>query len=147
MKNRSYDPYIMEERITALENAGSGPEPTPTSWDYSTTEINTNQKWTDGKAIYCKVFHLASPVAINGNANLGEFSTITIDNLDTLVEVQAIGTSGSQGYKFTFGGTAWYEGSGFGLKIAGFTVSGSITDIIVRYTKTATSAKTTRKKG
>ena len=140
---RNWDIFSLEKRIFELEKGG-GSTPTPTSWDYSTDETDTNQKWTDGKTVYCKVFHLASPVAINGNSNVGEFSTITIDNLDTLVEAHAIGTIGSQGYKFTFGGTAWYEGSGFGLKIAGFTVSCSITDVIVYYTK-STPAKTTKR--
>lgn len=27
------------------------------SWDYSTTEVNTGQKWIDGKDIYCKVIN------------------------------------------------------------------------------------------
>ena len=139
-KRRSYDIYDIEERVHALE-LGGGDTPTPGggSWDYSTEEVDTNQKWTDGKEIYCKVFHFASPVAINGNSNVGEFSTVSINDLDTLVDVHAIGTSGAQGYKYTFGGSAWYEGSGFGLKIAGFTVSGSITDVIVYYTKSTTT--------
>ena len=130
----TFDPYGIDLNIKLRKSIES--TPSTQSWDYSIDETNTNQKWTDGKTIYCKVFHLASPVAINGNSNVGEFSTITIDNLDTLVEAHAIGTIGSQGYKSTFGGTAWYEGNGFGLKIAGFTVSGAITDVVVYYTKT-----------
>lgn len=31
------------------------------SWNYSTSEVNTGQKWTDGKDIYCKVFDLTIP--------------------------------------------------------------------------------------
>lgn len=143
---RNWDIYSIEQRVYDLEKRGASPTPTGGSWDYSTDETDTKQKWTDGKTIYCKVFHLASPVAINGNSNVGEFPTISIDNLDTLVDVQAIGTAGSQAYKSTFGGMAWYEGGGFGLKIAGFTVSGSITDVIVRYTKTASNAKRSKSK-
>ena len=55
-KRRSYDIYDIEERVHALE-LGGGDTPTPGggSWDYSTDEVDTGQKWTDGKEIYCKV--------------------------------------------------------------------------------------------
>ena len=132
----TFDSYGTDLNIKLRKSIES--TPSTQSWDYSTDETNTNQKWTDGNEIYCKVFHFDSPVAINGNSNVGEFPTVSIDNLDTLVDVHAIGTMGSQGYKFTFSGSAWYDAPGFGLKIAGFTVSGAITDVIVYYTKTTT---------
>lgn len=70
-KRRSYDIYDIEERVHALE-LGGGDTPTPGggSWDYSTDEVDTNQKWTDGKEIYCKVitgtfnFTVGTPVNI-----------------------------------------------------------------------------------
>jgi len=38
------------------------------SWDYSTTETDTGQKWIDGKTIYCKVLDFSdSPVALPSN--------------------------------------------------------------------------------
>lgn len=68
--SRSYDPYSMEQRIYNLEkNSGSTPSPTPTSWDYSTNEVDTNQKWVDGSEIYCKVLdYSSSPAALPGNS-------------------------------------------------------------------------------
>lgn len=66
--SRSYDPYSLEKRIYNLEQSGASPTPTPTSWDYSTTETDTNQKWIDGKEIYCKVLdYSSSPVALPSN--------------------------------------------------------------------------------
>ena len=53
-KRRSYDIYDIEERVHALE-LGGGSSPSGGSWDYSTDEVDTKQKWIDGKTIYCKV--------------------------------------------------------------------------------------------
>ena len=65
---RNYDPYSMEKRIYDLEQGG-GVGPTPTSWDYSTTETDTNQKWIDGSEIYCKVLdYSSSPEALPANS-------------------------------------------------------------------------------
>lgn len=46
------------------------------SWDYSTSEVDTGQKWIDGKTIYCKV--------INQSAGAGE-TVITINGADNIL--------------------------------------------------------------
>lgn len=66
---RNYDIYSIEKRVHDLETGGSTPTPTPTSWDYSTDEVNTNQKWIDGNDIYCKVLdYSSSPVSLPSNS-------------------------------------------------------------------------------
>lgn len=76
-KRRSYDIFDIEERVHALELGGS--TPSSGSWDYSTDEVDTKQKWTDGKEIYCKVisgtfnFTVGTPVTI---ASKGEMESI-----------------------------------------------------------------------
>lgn len=62
------------------------------TWDYSTTEINTGQKWIDGKDIYMRVF-IVNPVTLttaginindidlSGAAQLlGGFATYSVDS-------------------------------------------------------------------
>lgn len=45
--------------LTATTESGettkSWEEPESSTWDYSTSEVDTGQKWTDGSNIYCKV--------------------------------------------------------------------------------------------
>lgn len=38
--------------------------PSGSSWDYSTNEVDTGQKWIDGSTIYCRVVHYATPLQI-----------------------------------------------------------------------------------
>ena len=65
--SRSYDPFSMEKRIYNLEQGGVGP--TPSSWDYSTTETDTNQKWIDGSEIYSIVLdYSSSPQTLPANS-------------------------------------------------------------------------------
>ena len=91
---RSYDPYSMEKRIYNLEQGGVGPTPTPTSWDYSTTETDTNQKWIDGKEIYCKVLdYSSSPESLPANTEK-TFSGVLPTNAQ-LVDVTVIYGNGS----------------------------------------------------
>lgn len=34
------------------------------SWDYSTTEVDTGQKWIDGKTIYSRVIEFSNPISL-----------------------------------------------------------------------------------
>ena len=90
-KRRSYDIYDIEERVHALE-LGGGDTPTPSSdsWDYSTTEKDTHQKWVDGQEIYCKV--------IEGTFNFKSATEITIvaqGDIELLVDFRAFGSYGN----------------------------------------------------
>lgn len=134
MKNRSYDPYIMEERITALENAGSTPAPEPTSWDYSTTETDTKQKWTDGKEIYCRV--------ITGTFNFRANTELTIlddiGNIDKIIDFKALETNGG------FASPLVYKS---GTKLNSyFYAQMNSTAVIIFYTKTTTTNSAKRSK-
>lgn len=52
------------------------------SWNYSTSEVNTGQKWTDGKDIYCRVFEDDNKTFTDNswNNNVLGTSNITIIN-------------------------------------------------------------------
>lgn len=140
-KRRSYDIFDIEERVHALElGGGSTPSPGGSSWDYSTKEVSTGQKWTDGKDIYAKVYHFATPLSVNANSYADMTETIITD-VDTIIDGFGIGSNGS--YKAMFKGTVWYDGY---CKMIGYAVSGTITDFAVRYTKTAATKKRSTKK-
>lgn len=67
------------------------------TWNYSTDEVNTGQKWIDGKDIYCKVYNnvqLSSGTDVIVDANFGDDKNIvkiegtgsyTADNVKTFV--------------------------------------------------------------
>lgn len=131
---RNYDIYSIEQRVYELEKGGT-PTPGGSSWDYSTEEVNTGQKWTDGKDIYAKVYHFATPLSVNVNSYADMTETI-ISDVETIVDGFGVGTSGSQGYKTMFKGSVWYDGY---CKMMGYALSGTITDFAVRYTKTSVS--------
>ena len=51
------------------------------SWDYSTSEVDTGQKWIDNEKIYCRVFELSSAIIITTSSDynitsLADFSAI-----------------------------------------------------------------------
>lgn len=48
------------------------------TWDYSTTEVDTGQKWIDGKTIYCRVFNLPDLVLNDNNWNNNVLGTSNI---------------------------------------------------------------------
>lgn len=56
------------------------------TWNYSTNEVNTGQKWIDGKDIYCKVYN---------NVQLTNGTDVTIDaNFGTdknLIKIEGVG--------------------------------------------------------
>ena len=86
---RNWDIFSLEKRIFNLEKGG-GTTPTPTTWDYSTTETDTKQKWTDGKEIYCRV--------IEGTFNFTSNTELTIvaqGDIELLVDFRAFGSYGN----------------------------------------------------
>lgn len=116
---RNYDPYSMEARIHNLEeNAGGGGA---TSWDYSTDEVDTGQKWTDGKEIYCKVLH--------GTFNMVANTALVLTgmpNIETLIDVAFVkGNSIARPQVYVYNDN--YQAYNY----ANF----DATDIILRYTK------------
>ena len=72
--------------------------PSGGKWDYSTSEVNTGQKWIDGKDIYCRVYRVLNP-ATNGNNTLLDI-TINCNNIYLLP---------TSNYNFTMGGN--YNGA------------------------------------
>lgn len=66
------------------------------SWDYSTTAVDTGQKWIDGKPIMCKVIHLSTPQASNPS-NWYEIQTDTSD-IDDLIFAWTKGGGENSGY-------------------------------------------------
>lgn len=63
-EKKAYDTY----QITNDYTGGSG------GWNYSTSEVNTGQKWVDGKDIYCKVYsniQLTNGADVTIDANFG----------------------------------------------------------------------------
>lgn len=60
------------------------------SWDYSTSEVNTGQKWIDGKDIYCKV--------INNITISGTSTTVSISNVDKLIKFDGYLISSDSNY-------------------------------------------------
>lgn len=98
------------------------------TWNYSTEEVNTGQKWIDGKDIYAKVIVLTDPVNVNGNSWLENVDTISGESC---VSVEALNTSR---YCFPFGG-GFNNGKFEIVNIRPTTVE-NVETIICRYTKT-----------
>lgn len=131
-KRRSYDIYDIEERVHALE-LGGGDTPTPGggSWDYSTDEVDTKQKWTDGKEIFCKV--------INGTFNFTVNTPITIvakGDMESIVDFRIFSASGIASPQAYFDGDNYVKGFHFARFDA--------TKAIIYYTK-ATATKSTKR--
>lgn len=143
-KRRSYDIYDIEERVHALE-LGGGDTPTPGggSWDYSTDEVDTKQKWTDGKEIYCKVLQST----ITGSISVDQTITMgTIADVDTIIDLHCVVKSSStSSLSGTLMDTGWIDSTG-SVKVKPKVGYSNVTDVkaIVKYTK-ATAAKSTKK--
>jgi len=99
------------------------------SWDYSTDEVNTGQKWIDGKDIYCKVIVPSSPVSITGNqwANLALASDIS-SNLNEVIDCYVIDDTYHANYNGMIAILDGYLKGNFGQ-------GGKAYKIIVFYTK------------
>lgn len=128
-KRRSYDIYDIEDRVHQLE-LGGGSTPEPTTWDYSTTETDTHQKWTDGKEIYCKV--------ITGTFNFTAGTPVNIvakGDMESIIDFRIfsdVGIASPQAY--------FDSGYVKGFHFATF----NATSAIIYYTK-ATAAKSTKR--
>lgn len=141
-KRRSYDIYDIEDRVHQLE-LGGGSTPEPTTWDYSTTETDTKQKWTDGKEIYCKVLQptITGSITVDQTITLG-----TIADVDSIIDMHCVvKSSNTNSPSGTIMDTGWIDSTG-SVKIkpqVGYT---NVTEVkaIVKYTK-ATAAKSTKR--
>lgn len=129
---RNYDIYSIEQRVYDLEKGGS-PTPGGGSWDYSTDEVATGQKWIDGKEIYCKVTN-------NLNINLSDWTNTTIPStdIDTIIDAEFMADDRSYGlgpmYPRTFckrNNTLWV--------LPPTTYGGTLRIVTIFYTKTSTS--------
>ena len=76
------------------------------SWDYSTNEVNTGQKWIDGKDIFCKVLTFENAVSIN--ANTWYDTTEPTTGIDKVVDIKAGGAT-----------NVWRVGAGFDSQVLG----------------------------
>lgn len=62
---------IDQDNVISASSGGS-------SWNYSTSEVDTGQKWIDGKDIYCRVFNLPDLVLNDKDWNLNVLGTSNI---------------------------------------------------------------------
>lgn len=137
---RNYDIYSIEQRVYELEK-GATPTPGGGSWDYSTDEVDTKQKWIDGKEIYCKVIEgtFAFP------SNLNPVTVGTMSDLSTIIDVAAVSTQGESSSASCTSAIMCYVDNGV-LKAISFGQFNA-SAIILRYTKTeyAKSRKRSKK--
>lgn len=138
-KRRSYDIYDIEERVHALELGGL-PTPGGGSWDYSTDEVSTGQKWINGKDIYCKVFN-------NLNKTLFDWTDLGVDasDIDVFVNGYVIGDDAGKGQCIV--NAVLFAASSsklWILKQGNF--SGTIETAVVFYTKAEATKKRSTKK-
>lgn len=133
MISRNYDIFSIEERVHNLESGGS-PTPGGGSWNYSTEETDTHQKWTDGKTIYCKV--------ITGTFNFRANTEITIledkGDIDKIIDFKALETNCGVASPLVYAS---------GTKINGYFYAQMNSSIaIIFYTKTEPTKSTKRSK-
>ena len=76
------------------------------SWDYSIIEVNTGQKWIDGKDIYCKVLTFENAVSIN--ANTWYDTTEPTTGIDKVIDIMAGGAT-----------NVWRVGAGYDGQVLG----------------------------
>lgn len=127
---RSYDIFSIENRVHDLETNGGGGG--STSWNFSTDEVATGQKWIDGKDIYCKVYVPASTQALVSNrwTNLGVSLTI-----DTLIDCQINFTDVTEGHFGGNDGIFLTQKTATGIDYYSQTAVGNIAFAIIYYTK------------
>lgn len=138
-KRRSYDIFDVEERVHALE-LGGGDTPEPTSWDYSTTETATGQKWIDGSEIYCRVFD-------NLNKTLSDWTDLGVDAsaVNKIVDGYVIGNDTGKGQCiFNVDIFAASSNKLWILKHGNFSVT--VKTAVIFYTKTEATKKRSTKK-
>ena len=129
---RNWDIFSLEKRIFNLEkNGGSTPSQ---SWDYSTTEIDTHQKWVDGKEIYCKVIEGTFNFTTNNQVEI-----TTTDGIEKLIDGRAFGDTIPSVVSCQF---YFDQGKVMGHNSSQFNAS----KIILYYTKTAPTKSAKRSK-
>lgn len=107
-----------------------------TSWDYSTSEVNTGQKWTNGKDLYCKVIDTNSVVGLIETITDADF--ILIDNAyiynpnnNTYIKVAYYWGNTERAYVYNVGNSIY-------LNAVNLTIQNYPKIlVIVRYTKSA----------
>ena len=62
------------------------------SWDYSTSEVDTGQKWIDGCSIYCKVFELSSAIIVTTSSDYNITSLADFSNIKQPIKCYGIGS-------------------------------------------------------
>lgn len=130
---RNYDIFSIEERVHNLEMGGS-PTPGGGSWDYSTTETDTHQKWIDGKEIYCKVIEGTFNFVANTALNVGSSSGI-----DKIVDFRIFASSSGA----VASPQVYIDGDNIkGVHFATFGAS----SVFIAYTKTELTKSTKRSK-
>lgn len=129
---RNYDIFSIEERVHNLESGGA-PTPGGGSWDYSTEETDTHQKWIDGKTIYCRV--------IEGTFNFTANTQIIIlpnkGDIETIIDGRIFANTGIASPQIYFN-----DNSVAGIHFARF----DATKVILYYTKTEPTKSTKRSK-
>ena len=139
---RNYDIYSIEERVHNLEMGGS-PTPGGGSWDYSTDEVDTKQKWIDGKEIFCKVIVPTSTALVKNTWNL--FALSNASEIEKLIDVKinyfdTVG-SGNLGGNTNFLIQQVENGFNYYNTLA----TGNIDFVIIKYTKVSLSRKKGKK--
>ena len=135
---RNYDIYSIEERIHNLEMGGS-PTPGGGSWDYSTDEVDTHQKWIDGKTIYCRVIS----GTFNFPASQQPLNITSVTDIDTIVDVRAVANQGGTNVASCNSPIVYVDnGTLVGVSFTIFNAKA----IILFYTKTEPTKSTKRSK-
>ena len=138
---RNWDIFSLEKRIFNLEKGG-GSTPTPTTWDFSTNEVDTGQKWIDGSKIYCKVYAPENQnIVTNTWTNLGVTITDIKDLIDFKMNFDDV-SAGNDGGPNSFILGQVIEN---GVRYYSQTAVGKILSCIIYYTKTESKNKRSKK--
>ena len=114
---RSTHPYIMDDNIKKLS----------ASWDYSTEEVDTGQKWIDGKSIYCKVIVLDN-VKIGNNVD----TTVTSNyGVAQIIDIDVLTPISDRAYTSA---TAWIYDNNIHCRVLATEVT-TLCNFIIKYTK------------
>lgn len=60
------------------------------TWDYSTSEVDTGQKWINNKSIYCRYFQFANPIAFTGNSDTNVTSYADFSSTEQIISTIGI---------------------------------------------------------
>ena len=115
---------------------GSGGGGGGTSWDYSTDEVLTGQKWIDGKDIYCKVFSNGTNYwTVNSNwTDTGKI----LSGVDTIVDSYFPGKDSNGNYtKATVPCFMAIDKTNNHIMMLAPNIQGFVNRIVVYYTKSS----------